>query len=119
VADDLLAAFDGWGEGHDGDWYERQAAKMAEGRRRYLRERKDAGLSSVKNPLERAAENPGSLRAAVNAKCFDCQGGDADPAWRWRIGNCDATGCPLTPVRPYQHLCGTPMPAALKEALGD
>ena len=65
------------------------------------------------NPLERAAANPTSRSLAISAKCFDCSGGDADPGWRWRIGNC-SVACPLVPVWPYRHLEGTPMPLALE-----
>lgn len=55
-----------------------------------------------KNPIEKLATNPKSLRLAVNAKCFDCEGGDSDPGVRGRIGTCKVTGCGLWAVRPYQ-----------------
>ena len=55
------------------------------------------------DPIQRLAENPKSLRLAINAKCRDCQGGDADPAPRRRIGECGCTTCPLHAVRPYQR----------------
>jgi len=67
-----------------------------------------------KDPIEKLAENPKSLRLAVSAKCFDCCGRGADPGWRWQIGNCEVD-CPLHAVRPYQNLEGKPMPAALDE----
>jgi len=51
--------------------------------------------------MERAAANPKSRKAAIAAKCWDCQGGDADPAPKRRIRECPSTGCPLYPVRPY------------------
>lgn len=54
-------------------------------------------------PAEALARNPRSLRLAINAKCWDCQGGDADPAPRKRIGTCGCTTCPLHAVRPYQR----------------
>lgn len=54
-------------------------------------------------PLEILARNPRSLRAAINAKCWDCVGQDADPAPRRRIGECGCTSCPLHAVRPYQR----------------
>lgn len=44
-----------------------------------------------------------SLRASVNAKCWDCIGGDADPAPKRRIGTCVVKGCALYSVRPYQR----------------
>ena len=65
------------------------------------------------DPIERAKRNPKSLRAAIDAKCWDCEGGDADPAPHWRIGNCVCPDCPLYPVRPYQYNAGKPMPAVL------
>ena len=54
------------------------------------------------DPLGRAALNPKSLRKAINAMCFDCQGGNADPGVTQRIRTCEIPTCPLHPVRPYQ-----------------
>ncbi len=54
------------------------------------------------NSLEKAKMKPRSLRLAVNAKCFECEGEDADPGWRVRIKECIIPNCPLFPVRPYQ-----------------
>lgn len=64
-----------------------------------------------KNPLEKAASRPDSLRLAINAKCYDCIGQDADPDWRGSIRACVCSDCPLFPVRPYQpkvinNICG-------------
>ena len=67
-----------------------------------------------KNPLEKLAEMPTSLRRAVTAKCFQCEGEDADPGIKWRIGNCEIADCALHPVRPFQSTLGAPMPTALK-----
>ena len=67
-----------------------------------------------RTPIERAQANPTSLRAAIDGKCFDCEGGDADPCIQWRIGNCVSPDCPLYPVRPHQRLFGAEMPAALR-----
>lgn len=53
-------------------------------------------------PDEKARRNPTSLRLAINAKCWDCQGGKADPGIRERIANCGVERCSLHPVRPYQ-----------------
>lgn len=66
------------------------------------------------DPIEKARAAPASLRAAVTAKCWDCQCGDADPAPRWRIGNCRITDCPLWPMRPYRAHHGKPVPAGLE-----
>jgi hypothetical protein len=55
-----------------------------------------------KDPIQKLATNPKSLRLSVNAKCYDCEGGDADPGVRARIGGCKVTTCGLWAVRPYQ-----------------
>jgi hypothetical protein len=52
--------------------------------------------------LARAYANPRSRTLAVKAKCYDCEGGDADPNVKMRIGTCGITTCPLWAVRPYQ-----------------
>ena len=57
--------------------------------------------------------DPGSQTKAIKAKCFDCQGFDSDPCWRWRIGNCPSQRCGLYTVRPYQSLHGSPVPSSL------
>lgn len=41
------------------------------------------------NPLDKARAKPGSIRLAVNAKCYDCQGRDADPGVTERIRTCE------------------------------
>lgn len=56
----------------------------------------------TKNPLEKAQEDPKSLRKAVTAMCYDCMGRDADPDFRGRIRECACHDCPLYPLRPYQ-----------------
>lgn len=77
-------------------------------------ERKAAGIVTVqRNPIERAQHNPTNQRLAIAAYCWECQGRDADPHSRWRIGNCTAPECPLYPHRPNRKLFGTPMPATL------
>ncbi len=69
---------------------------------------KKAEIISIKgsikrlNPLEKAKQNPKSLRLAVNAKCFECEGEDYDLGWRGRIKECIIPDCPLFPVRPYR-----------------
>ena len=66
------------------------------------------------DPLEKAKQNPRSLRLAINAKCYECEGEDYDPCVRWRIGNCLCSDCPLYPQRPHQHLAGRPTPKTLE-----
>jgi hypothetical protein len=56
----------------------------------------------VFDPLKAAEANPGSLRKAVNAKCWDCVGAGQDPNPRGAIRDCGVTACPLFAVRPYQ-----------------
>lgn len=67
-----------------------------------------------KTPVEKLASKKRSMTLAIAAKCWDCQGGDADPAPRWRIGNCECTGCPLWNVRPHRNLQGKPLPTSLR-----
>lgn len=74
----------------------------------------EAGIAvRIKNPLEKLADNPTSLRLAINAKCYQCEGEDADQNVRWRIGNCVVPKCGLFAVRPHQHLHGTSAPKSL------
>jgi hypothetical protein len=56
------------------------------------------------NPLERAAAKPTSLRRAVTAKCWDCQGRDSDPGSKARVRDCETPKCPLYNVRPWQNV---------------
>ena len=49
-----------------------------------------------KTPGELMAEKPNSRKLAMDAMCWDCQGGDhADDGWKWNIGNCTMDSCPL------------------------
>lgn len=56
-----------------------------------------------KNAIEKAKENPTSLRKAINAKCFDCMCGSCNHGITRLIRECNVSGCPLHPVRPYQN----------------
>lgn len=58
-----------------------------------------AGEVKRLTPLEKAHANPGSLRAAINGMCYDCNGAE-DHINRTR--NCEIVGCPLWNVRPFQ-----------------
>ena len=67
------------------------------------------GYQSPTTPLQqhlKVLEKGGrSLRKAVNAKCWECMGGDEDKVSRLvcdEIRNCSSYGCPLRPYRPYQ-----------------
>jgi hypothetical protein len=50
-----------------------------------------------KTPVEKALENPKSLRFALNAKCWDCSGQN-----RAEVGRCTAKDCPLWHHRPWK-----------------
>ena len=58
------------------------------------------------DPVEKARRNPKSLRLAIDGKCWDCVGGDADPGPRQRVRDCNIKLCTLWPVRPWQHIKG-------------
>ena len=65
---------------------------------------RDAGIAVVVlSPIEKHLRAPTSLRAAINAKCYDCVGQDCDANWRGRVGTCTVVKCPLHSVRPFQH----------------
>ena len=85
--------------------------KLAQERKKELYER---GEIERLTPIQRAAKNPTSLRMAINAKCWDCEGGAADSSVQWRIGNCVVPDCPLYPVRPYRSFKGRPTPHGLR-----
>lgn len=64
---------------------------------------KELGIQvKIKNPIEKANENPKSLRFAINGKCWDCVGAGHDPNPRAVIRDCRITDCTLWNVRPYQ-----------------
>lgn len=50
------------------------------------------------DPIEKARQNPKSLRAAINGKCYDCCCGN-----RAEVSRCQITDCTLHPVRPWQR----------------
>lgn len=87
------------------------SAPLERARQRQAEMRAAGIVPQRRNPIEKASANPNSLRAAIDAKCFDCEGGDADPRVQWRVGNCVCPDCPLYPVRPHQRLMGADMPA--------
>jgi hypothetical protein len=58
--------------------------------------------SRAANPLERAQRKPTSLKLAIAARCWQCQGEGADVGWREAIRACTAFGCALHSHRPYQ-----------------
>lgn len=64
-------------------------------------------------PVEKAKLNPKSLRLGINAKCYQCQGENADSSVQWRIGNCEISDCGIWPIRPYLSMEGNPIPKGL------
>ncbi len=91
-------------------------AKARQARRDSAERRKAGGLKATRTPLEKVAEDPASRTKAIAAKCYDCVGGDTDPCWPWRVGNCDIHDCGLHSVRPHKRREGTPMPRSLVAA---
>lgn len=74
---------------------ELSAIQLAQQKRR---EMKDAGIEVVRlDPAQKLAKNPKSLRLAINAKCWDCSGGQ-----RVEIRDCHIKTCGMWHVRPYQ-----------------
>lgn len=64
-----------------------------------MRQRREDGIPVVRlDPIEKAKANPKSLRAAINAKCWDCSCGQ-----RIEIRECPISACPLYGLRPYQQ----------------
>ena len=51
------------------------------------------------DPIKKAKQNPSSLRFAINAKCFDCNGFE-----RPGVRDCEFDGCPLHRHRPWQTM---------------
>lgn len=49
------------------------------------------------SPIEKAKNNPKSLRAAINAKCWDCCVFN-----KKEVGLCVCKDCPLWNLRPWQ-----------------
>ncbi len=89
--------------------------------RRVMAERRAAG-ETIRHltPVQKSIAKPKSRTLAITANCYMCQGGSADPGFRWRVGNCtvgplkeDESGCALFALRPYQRLLGRPAPALL------
>jgi hypothetical protein len=82
----------------------RSKAQLDEARKKSLVAKR--GLT----PIEKLADwragrkGHGKMRLAIEAKCFDCEGGGADPGWKEAIGNCGIVTCPLHSFRPYQGI---------------
>lgn len=84
-----------------------QASNALAEARKAIQERKALGLPAFKNPIDKAKENPESLRRAITAKCYECVGMDGDPGYRETIRTCTSKTCPLFHLRPYQKKIST------------
>lgn len=73
--------------------------KASEGLKEYQRKLKAGEIKKkpILNPIEKAKANPKSLKARINAKCFDCCCGE-----RIEITLCNCVDCPLWDIRPYR-----------------
>jgi len=84
-------------------------AQLAKGQER-MRELRAAGWKPVhRNPVEQAAANPNSAKAAIKAFCWTCVGADADPGAKFRVRDCTVTRCALHSHRPWQSVKGGAM----------
>lgn len=70
------------------------------------RVKREAGELETLNPIEKAGRDPKSLRLAINGKCWDCVGQDADPYPKQRVRDCPMIDCTLWPVRPWKNVKG-------------
>ena len=73
--------------------------KGLEALKEYQRKIKSGEIEKQPNltPVEKALKYPKSLRAAINAYCWDC-GGES----RTEVTFCTVTNCPLYHLRPWQ-----------------
>jgi hypothetical protein len=80
---------------------EKKKDALAEYRRKVAAGEIEAPQRSA-NPLERAQKRPTSLKMAIAARCWQCQGEGEDVGWREAIKRCTVPSCALHPHRPYQ-----------------
>ena len=78
-------------------------SKMQEGYEEYRRKVREGEISLPvpDDPLEKAQKHPTSLRAAINAKCYDCV-----CFQRKEVTLCEMDDCPLWSLRPWQKKNG-------------
>jgi len=74
--------------------------KLEAARKAYTDKIKSGELQRVipLDPIEKAKKNPKSLRAAINAKCYECSCYE-----RIEVTKCTAKDCPLYDIRPWQR----------------
>ncbi|GEK46011.1 hypothetical protein HPA02_02940 [Bisbaumannia pacifica] len=71
--------------------------------RQAMADKRAAGEIARLDPIEKASQNPRSLRLAITAKCWECMGGGEESGTRRMIRECTSAGCPLHAQRPYQR----------------
>jgi len=73
--------------------------KLTEGLKEYQQKLSQGLVETPKqlDPIEKARQNPKSLRAAINAKCFDCC-----CFHKPEVKYCTVVNCPLYILRPWQ-----------------
>lgn len=79
--------------------------KALEAAQEARRIRKERGIKvKHRTPIEKAQDNPNSLRFAVNAKCWQCcgEGYDGPKATVDCIASCSVRECSLWNLKPYQ-----------------
>lgn len=64
----------------------------------------DKGAKQRRTPLQRAQDNPGSMRLAIDAMCFQCQddGMNTPHVTKGRVRDCSTEKCPLWHVRGWR-----------------
>ena len=74
--------------------------KLKEVREEYQRKLKAGEIERTipLDPIEKAKQNPKSLRAAINSKCYDCC-----CFTKREVTLCTAKDCPLFTLRPWQE----------------
>ncbi len=55
------------------------------------------GMVKILNPIDKARQNPNSLRLAINAYCFDCC-----CYQKSEVKHCTAANCSFHHLRPWQ-----------------
>ena len=74
--------------------------KLKEGLAEYNRKLESGEIERTipLDPIEKAKQNPKSLRAAINGKCYDCV-----CFMKREVTFCTAKDCPLWLLRPWQR----------------
>lgn len=67
-----------------------------------INEQETSSATSPDAIVAKARQNPTSKRLAINARCAQCECGEADAGWRSRIKQCATNNCALRLFRPYQ-----------------